>query len=116
LNRVDETVLFHPLLASQVAKIVDLQVARIQKRLEDRQIAITVSEKAHAFIAEAAYDPHYGARPLKRYLQTHIETNLAKLIILGKIYDGRKVVVDADDNGLRFGQESAGGVLEWLTV
>jgi len=113
LNRVDETVLFKPLLASQVAKIVDLQVNRIQKRLEARQISITLSEKAHAFIAEAAYDPHYGARPLKRYLQSRVETPLARYLVSGKIHDGRRIIVDAGEEGLRFGQEGPGGI-EWL--
>ena len=114
LNRVDETVLFKPLLASQVGKIIDLQLARIQKRLEDRKITIELSERAHAFIAEAAYDPHYGARPLKRYLQNHVETPLARLLISGRIHDDRKVVVDATEEGLRFGQEGAQGIIEWM--
>ncbi len=115
LNRVDETVLFKPLLASQVSKIVDLQIARLQKRLDERKIAISLSDRAHVFIAEAAYDPHYGARPLKRYIQNFVETPLAKYLIGGRIRDGRKVLVDANDNGLRFGQEGAQGLIEWIS-
>ncbi|MBO4793236.1 MAG: AAA family ATPase, partial [Deltaproteobacteria bacterium] len=114
LNRVDETVLFKPLQASQVSKIVDLQTARLQKRLEERKITIELTDKAHAFIADAAYDPHYGARPLKRYLQSHLETPLARLLISGSIHDGRRVLVDANEQGLRFGQEGAQGIITWF--
>lgn len=83
LNRVDETVLFKPLLPEQIGQIIDLQLRRLQKRLEERKIALELTEAAHEFIGDAAYDPHYGARPLKRYLQSHVETPLAKFIIGG---------------------------------
>ncbi len=96
LNRVDETVLFKPLLPEQIAEIVDLQVRSIRNRLQERKMTLELSEAAHRFIAEAAYDPHYGARPLKRYLQAGVETPLARLLIAGRIFDGDQVIIDAD--------------------
>ena len=106
LNRVDETVLFKPLLPEQIGQIIDLQLRRLQKRLEDRKIALELTEAAHEFIGDAAYDPHYGARPLKRYLQSHVETPLAKFIIGGQVRDDQRVVIDATEEGLTFGVKS----------
>ena len=106
LNRVDETVLFKPLLPEQIGQIIDLQLRRIQKRLEERKIALELTEAAHEFIGDAAYDPHYGARPLKRYLQSHVETPLAKFIIGGQVRDDQRVVIDATEDGLTFGVKS----------
>ena len=103
LNRVDETVLFKPLLPEQIGQIIDLQLRRLQKRLEERKIALELTEAAHEFIGDAAYDPHYGARPLKRYLQSHVETPLAKFIIGGQVRDDQRVVIDATEEGLTFG-------------
>ena len=106
LNRVDETVLFKPLLPEQIGQIIDLQLRRLQKRLEERKIALELTEAAHEFIGDAAYDPHYGARPLKRYLQSHVETPLAKFIIGGQVRDDQRVVIDATEEGLTFGVTS----------
>ena len=106
LNRVDETVLFKPLLPEQIGQIIDLQLRRLQKRLEERKIALELTEAAHEFIGDAAYDPHYGARPLKRYLQSHVETPLAKCIIGGQVRDDQRVVIDATEEGLTFGVKS----------
>ena len=106
LNRVDETVLFKPLLPEQIGQIIDLQLCRLQKRLEERKIALELTEAAHEFIGDAAYDPHYGARPLKRYLQSHVETPLAKFIIGGQVRDDQRVVIDATEEGLTFGVKS----------
>ena len=106
LNRVDETVLFKPLLPEQIGQIIDLQLRRLQKRLEERKIALELTEAAHEFIGDAAYDPHYGARPLKRYLQSHVETPLAKFIIGGQVRDDQRVVIDATEDGLTFGVKS----------
>ena len=113
LNRVDETVLFKPLLPEQIGQIIDLQLRRLQKRLDERKIAVELTPAAHDFIADAAYDPHYGARPLKRYLQAHVETPLAKFIIGGQVRDDQRVVIDATEDGLRFGVREAGEV-RWL--
>ena len=106
LNRVDETVLFKPLLPEQIGQIIDLQLRRLQNRLEERKIALELTEAAHEFIGDAAYDPHYGARPLKRYLQSHVETPLAKFNIGGQVRDDQRVVIDATEDGLTFGLKS----------
>ena len=106
LNRVDETVMFYPLRADQIGAIVDLQMKSLQKRLDERKITLELSDDARSFIAETAYDPAYGARPLKRWIQHNLETKLARAVISGEIRDGWKVrvVVDRTEEGgtLRF--------------
>jgi len=96
LNRVDETVLFTPLRRDEIGRIVDLQVARLQKRLEERNILLELRDVAKAFIADAGYDPVYGARPLKRYVQQHVETPLSRKIIAGEVREGQRVVVELE--------------------
>ena len=91
LNRVDEIVLFTPLNIDQVRKIIDLQLEIIRKRLEDRNITIELTDQAARFIANEAYVPAYGARPIKRFLQRHIETLIGRAIISGEITDGSHV-------------------------
>ncbi len=93
LNRVDETVLFSPLLENQIAAIVDVLLVGLRKRLAERKIELEINEEALSFIAKEAYDPAYGARPLKRYLQHELETKLARGIISGTIPDEAKVIV-----------------------
>lgn len=102
LNRVDETVVFLPLRRDQISRIVELQMARLRKRLEDRKIKLNMTDAAKSFISEAGYDPVYGARPLKRYVQQAVETPLARLLVGGKIRDGQTVTVDAKDEQLVF--------------
>jgi len=102
LNRVDETVLFRPLHLDQLIMIIDLLIAGLKGRLEDRKIELTLTDKAKGFIAEAAYDPHFGARPLHRYIQSHLETPLARLLVGGELADGSSVTVDEKDGGLVF--------------
>ena len=106
LNRVDETVMFYPLRADQIGAIVDLQIKSLQKRLDERKITLELSDEARSFIAETAYDPAYGARPLKRWIQHNLETKLARAVISGEIRDGWKVrvLVDRNEDGgtLRF--------------
>ncbi|WP_018123184.1 ATP-dependent chaperone ClpB [Desulfovibrio oxyclinae] len=102
LNRVDETVLFRPLHMDQLVKIVDLLAEGIRERLADRKIELTISDEAKAFIAQSAYDPSFGARPLHRYLQVHLETPLAKRIISGDLQDGQSVTVELVDGELVF--------------
>ena len=121
LNRVDETVLFKPLLAEQIARIVDIQLGALRKRLADRKIELELTGQARTYIADAAYDPAFGARPLKRYLQHELETPLARDIIGGRIHDGWKVRVDMSlvdneetDAPLRFGHVRDDGQVEWL--
>ena len=93
LNRVDDLVLFKPLQLGEIAKIIDLLLARLNARLESRKITLTLSDKARQYIAENAYDPVYGARPLRRYMQNRLETPLAKRIVAGEIRDGARVSV-----------------------
>jgi len=102
LNRVDEIVLFKPLLRGQIAAIVELMLSGLRARLADRKITLTLSDAAKAFIAETAYDPVFGARPLRRYLQVHLETPLAKALIGGQVADGQTVTVDVRDGQLVF--------------
>ncbi len=99
LNRVDETVMFYPLRADQVGAIVDLQIRNLRGRLEDRKITLELSNDARSHIAEVAYDPAYGARPLKRWIQHNLETELARRVISGDIRDGWHVLVNLDSNG-----------------
>jgi ATP-dependent Clp protease ATP-binding subunit ClpB len=100
LNRVDEVVLFTPLLLSQIKEIISLLLEDLHKRLEDRKVELELTEQSRDFIAMEAYDPVYGARPLRRYLQSHIETPLAKKLLGGEVQEGDKVYVDLEDSGL----------------
>lgn len=99
LNRVDETVLFKPLLREQIKAIIDLLLGRLRKRLEDRKISLELTEEARNFIADSAYDPVYGARPLRRYLQQRIETTLARKLIGGDLREGQHVVIGVKATG-----------------
>ncbi|MBN2139730.1 MAG: ATP-dependent chaperone ClpB [Desulfovibrionaceae bacterium] len=107
LNRVDEVVLFEPLSMDQLKQIIDLQAADLRARLEERKIGLVISEAAKEFIARAAYDPVFGARPLRRYLQTHLETPLARQLISGALEDGRQVRVEVRDGVLDIGLAGA---------
>ena len=98
LNRLDETVFYKPLTRENIGAIVDLQLADLSRRLEDRQLHILVSEPAKAKIAENGYDPVYGARPLKRYIQSVIETLIAKTVIAGDPMPDSTIVIDASDS------------------
>jgi ATP-dependent Clp protease ATP-binding subunit ClpB len=100
LNRVDDIVMFKPLGISEIEHIVDLLLTSITGRLKDRNITIELSEAARLFVAREGYDPTYGARPLRRYLQREIETRLARALIAGHIEDGTKVTVDVDHGKL----------------
>jgi ATP-dependent Clp protease ATP-binding subunit ClpB len=102
LNRVDDIVLFKPLTPKEITKIVDLLVAGIQKRLTDRKITLKLTDDAKAHIAEHGYDPVYGARPLKRYLQKEIETGLSRQILSGTVEDGSTVTVTVHQGRLAF--------------
>lgn len=102
LNRVDETVLFRPLLREQIKSIVYLLLDGLQKRLTERKITLRLSDEAASFIADQAYDPVYGARPLRRYLQSRLETPLARKLISGEIHDGAQVNVGLEGDSLSF--------------
>ena len=94
LNRVDDTVIFKPLSLSDISQIVRLLITELQERLADRRITMTLTDAAVTHIAEAGHDPVYGARPLKRYLQHQIETQLGRMIIAGEIPDGSSLTID----------------------
>ncbi len=100
LNRVDDIVLFKPLTLSEIERIVDLQVEDLRRRLATRRIRLELTEAARRYVAETAYDPVYGARPLKRYLQRQLETRIGRAIIGGEIGEGAMVRVDARDGEL----------------
>ena len=102
LNRLDEIILFHRLGAAHMAPIVDIQVARIGKLLKDRKITLDLTDGARAWLGRVGYDPVYGARPLKRAVQRHLQDPLADLILRGEVPDGSTVKVDDGDGALRF--------------
>ena len=109
LNRIDDIVLFRPLGLKQISAIVDLLVASLNRRLEDHRITVTLDKSAHEWIAENGYDPVYGARPLRRFIQKEIETPLAKEIIEGKVADGNTVKFtkpEGDAHGLKIKVEN----------
>ncbi len=106
LNRIDETVIFTPLRRSEVSRIVDLQLDLLRSRLSDRQIDLALTEAAKNHVADEAYDPVFGARPLKRYVQHYVETPLARAIIAGEVRDGELVEVDVKDGELVFTPKS----------
>lgn len=108
LNRVDDTVLFKPLLLEEIKQIVDLLTAELRLRLQDRRIGLEISEAARNLVAEAAYDPVYGARPLKRYLQHSLETRIGRAIIGGELGEGDVLVVDVKDDELAIRHRSQG--------
>ena len=102
LNRIDEIVVFSPLTEDQIVKIIDLGMKDIEHRLEERNIKLSLTEAAKKFIADESYDPAYGARPVKRFLQRSVETELAGEIIRGTVKDGDSVIIDSDGSKLSF--------------
>ena len=100
LNRLDEVLIFRRLTREDMTGIVDIQLARLQKLLADRKITLAVDDKARAWLAQAGYDPVYGARPLKRVIQRELQNPLAELILKGSITDGETVSVTAGEGGL----------------
>ncbi len=104
MNRVDETVLFSALTRDEVERIVELQFERIRSRLKEREIDMTLDPEARRFIADAAYDPVYGARPVHRYLQKHVETALGRRIIQGDIKEGSRITLTRKSEELSFDQ------------
>jgi len=94
LNRLDDMVIFHPLTRQELGKIVDLQVKQVASRLTDRRITLDVTEAAREWLADTGYDPAYGARPLRRLVQTEVGDQLARMLLAGEIKDGDTVLVD----------------------
>ena len=100
LNRLDEIVLYKPLVKKEIFSIIDLLVERLSKRLEEQQLSVELTEAAKNFIADEAYDPVYGARPLKRAVQKYLQDPLADMILRGEVPDRSTVKVDEGDGGL----------------
>ena len=106
LNRIDETILFKPLTLEEIGAIVDLLLADLNRRLADRRVTVTLDAKAKAWAAERGYDPVFGARPLKRFLQRHLETRLARALIRGEVAEGAELVFTVKDDELATAQSS----------
>ncbi|MFF5225286.1 ATP-dependent chaperone ClpB [Dactylosporangium sp. NPDC000521] len=100
LNRIDETVLFKPLTLPEIERIVDLLLDDLRARLADRRITVEVTEAARRFIAEAGFDPVFGARPLRRFLQREVETRIARTLLTGDVLDGATITVDRGPAGI----------------
>ena len=100
LNRVDEIIMFKPLTLDEVKQIVRLMINDLAKRLEERRIRIDVSDKALEYIARTGYDPIYGARPLRRYIQRELETRIGRALIAGDILEGATIKIDVENDSL----------------
>lgn len=99
LNRMDEIILFKPLTKDNIAGIIDLLIADLNKRIEDKELKLELTEQAKSLVVEQGYDPVYGARPLKRYLQKHVETLAAKIILGDEVRAGSTIVIDVSEDG-----------------
>jgi ATP-dependent Clp protease ATP-binding subunit ClpB len=102
VNRIDELLVFEPLGRDEIAKIVEIQLRALVRRLEERSITLELTERARAYLAEEGYDPSFGARPLKRVIQREVQDPLAVRLLSGDIREGDTVVVDAGEQGLEF--------------
>ena len=100
LNRLDETILFRPLTRENLGGIIDIMIASLRKRLAERSLTLELTEAAKSLIIERGYDPLYGARPLRRYLQSSVETLLARTILSGELHEGSVITVDAQNGEL----------------
>jgi ATP-dependent Clp protease ATP-binding subunit ClpB len=108
LNRVDETILFKPLTLEEIEHIVELLIESVRRRLADRRLELEITEPAKLFIAREGYDPIYGARPLRRFIQREVETRIGRALLSGDIVDGSTIVVDLDDDELTVSWRTAG--------
>ncbi|MBQ4051714.1 MAG: AAA family ATPase, partial [Oscillospiraceae bacterium] len=100
LNRLDEIVYYKPLTKENIAAIVDLQLKDLQERLDDKQLDIVLTEEAKDYIVDNGYDPRYGARPLKRFMQRKLETLIGRMIIADQVHAGSTLIVTFSENGL----------------
>ena len=100
VNRVDEILVFDPLSRDQIAEIVDIQLRSLRDRLAERKLTLTLTDGAREYLANAGYDPAFGARPLKRVIQREIQDRLALALLSGEIHDGDEVVIDTGEAGL----------------
>jgi len=102
LNRIDEMIIFHALLQSQLNEIVQIQVKRLEERLNEQKMALKLSPEAVNFLSAVGYDPVYGARPLKRAIQRHLETPIAKAILRSEFKPDDVILVEVKDERLSF--------------
>jgi len=102
INRIDEVIFFHALGLPHIKTIVEIQLANLLRRLEDRKIRVELTEPAKAFLVSEGYDPMYGARPLKRTIQRRVLDPLAMRVLEGQFREGDRAIVDVGDNGLVF--------------
>ena len=100
INRLDEIIMFKPLTKENISDIINLMIADVNKRLKERDITIQVTQGAKDYIVQRAYDPVYGARPLKRYLQKNVETLSARLILSDQASSGDTIIIDQGEDGL----------------
>jgi ATP-dependent Clp protease ATP-binding subunit ClpB len=100
LNRVDDIIMFKPLTLAEIERIVDLQISDVRRRLAIRRVGLELTEAARAFIARAGYDPVYGARPLKRFIQREVETRIGRALVGGEIAEGATIMLDAENDEL----------------
>ena len=103
LNRLDDTLVFDPLTKEELARIVDIQLAKMQDRLASHRLTLSVTDEARTWLADEGYDPAYGARPLRRLVQREIGDELARMILAGEVLDGQEVVVDVSPDGVLAG-------------
>ena len=107
INRIDEIVVFHPLDKEQIKTIAQIQINRLRSRLADREYAISISDEALDYLAATGYDPVYGARPLKRAIQQHIENPLAHEMLSGKFVPGDTIQIDLKNDRIAFSKAAA---------
>jgi ATP-dependent Clp protease ATP-binding subunit ClpC len=110
LNRLDEIIVFHELTEEQLRQIVDLLVKDLQQRLAERELGVEITDKAKSWLAKEGYDPVYGARPLKRALERHVENPLSTKLLRGEFGQGDTIVVDLGDKGLTFSAKKGADV------
>ena len=116
LNRIDEIIIFHNLTKDHVKQIVDVQMAEIEQRLREQGLEVELTEEARQWLADEGYDPQFGARPLRRTLQKHVESPLSKQLLEGQFHAGDVVVVDVADDELTFTRKGGYPVDEDLFV
>ncbi|KYH30398.1 MULTISPECIES: ATP-dependent chaperone ClpB [Clostridium] len=102
LNRLDDIIMFKPLMEEEIEKIIDIFMEDIKDRLKEKNISLEISKEAKKIIAKEGYDPIYGARPLKRYISKILETNIAKMIIKGEVYSGSTIKIKSENNEIKF--------------
>lgn len=102
LNRIDEVIMFTPLTKEEIKGVVEIQLGLLQKMLKRNQVELKMTEEAIQFIADSAYDPQYGARPIKRFMQRKVLNELSKMILAGTVDKDKAIVIDAQDGKLIF--------------